>query len=116
MLIANPFSYHIIHDFWMEDYGNLFMVLLPVVFLATVVTDVIFQSEKRWQQIVLAVCCIGVFAASTFFNFSFEECGNIAESWGQDAETATLDEILREADFNPIKIIAPREVGKRIRE
>ncbi|MBP3489103.1 MAG: hypothetical protein J6K53_11970 [Roseburia sp.] len=116
ILLANPFGYHIIHDFWLKEYWKIFMVLLPVVFVAIAVTELILNSKSFWKGAVTALCCVGIFAASAFFKVDFSRVAVLSEARETETEAAAVDEMIRAADIVPENMIAPREICAQIRE
>lgn len=116
ILLANPFGYHVICDFWMEEYWKIFMLLLPVVFVAIAVTELILYSKSVWKGVLTAFCCVGLFAASAFFKVDFSRVAVLPEVRETEAEVAAVDEMIRAADIVPENVIAPREISAQIRE
>lgn len=116
LLLANPFGYHIIKDFWMEDYGKLFMVLMPVVLLAAVMTAMMTLQKHILKSGLLAVCFFAVVAAASFFDWDSSQFKLIENEYKVDAEITALDDLIWETEIVPVNMIAPREVCAQIRE
>lgn len=118
ILIANPFGYNAISTFWVqqEEYWKVFLLLLPVICIAASMTELLTRAEKKWQEAVMALACVGIVIAS--MNFLFAE-GKLAVPENADKvapEIIEVDQIIREAGIATDNMIAPREVCAQIRE
>ena len=116
ILLANPFGYHIIHDFWMEEYWKIFMALLPAVFVAIAVTELTLYSKSVWKGAVTVLCCVGIFAASAFFEIDVQRVAAVSRARETKTEIAEVDGIIRETGIVPENVIAPREACAYLRE
>lgn len=116
VLLANPFGYHIIHSFWVEDYRNLFMLLLPVIFTAAAVTEFTAKQDRFLNRAAIALCCAGVVLASSFFDFRAGKLAETADMYAHRQEIEAVDQVIRDAGIVPRNMIAPREVAAGIRE
>lgn len=116
ILLANPFGYNIIQSFWMKEYWKIFMVLLPVIFVAIAITELITGQKSVWEGALVAVCCVGIVVSSSFFEIDLSRMDRIKEAYETETEIAALDEMIRAAGIVPENVIAPREVCARIRE
>lgn len=116
ILLGNPFGYQIIASFWMKEYWKIFMLLLPVIFVAVFILELVSGQKKLLNKIIMFACCVGIVACSTFFDFDAARIDRISEGNAADAEIAAVDEVIRESQIVPQNMIAPREVCARIRE
>ena len=116
LILANPFGYEIIHSFWMQEYWKLFMIVLPFVTVAFAMAQLAVGQKSLWKGALLAACCMGVIAASSFFAFDAKRIEAVGASRGQEQEIAAVDEIIRASGIMPENMIAPREVCRGIRE
>lgn len=116
VLLANPFGYHIIHSFWVEDYRNLFMLVLPAVFVAVAIIEMTAAQDGFPKRAAIAVCCAGVVLASSFFDLRSGRLVETADMYANRREIEAVDQVIRDAGIMPRNMIAPREVAARIRE
>lgn len=116
ILLANPFGYEIIQSFWMKEYWKIFMLLLPVIFAAVFIVELVSEQKKLVNRVIMMVCCVGIIAASAFFDYDAAKISRIAEGHRMEDEIAAVEEVIRTAGIAPEKVIAPREVCARIRE
>lgn len=116
ILLGNPFGYHIIRSFWMEEYWKIFMVLLPAVVVSVPVVALMTRQKSVWKGALMAVCCMGIIAGSSFFDFDRNRIDVIKDAYQTESEISAVDEVIRTAGVVPENMIAPREVCARIRE
>lgn len=116
VLIANPFGYHIIHSFWVEDYWKLFMILLPAVFVAVAVVNLTTQWDRGWKRALTLVCCAGIVLGSSFFYVGGERMPAVAEAQENRKELELLNEVILTSEIVPENMIAPRTVLSGLRE
>lgn len=116
ILLGNPFGYHIIHSFWMEEYWKIFMVLLPVVFVSIPIVELLTRQKSAWKGALMAACCVGIVASSSFFDYDRNRIDAIEDAYQTESEISAVDEVIRAVGVVPENMIAPREVCARIRE
>lgn len=117
LLLANPFGYHSIHDFWMQDgYRYLFLLLIPVVIVAAFTVELISGYRRLWSRALCFVCCVGLVFVSMYFRFEAPKVQMVANEFKVSKDIAELDTLLRQENPTITNMIAPRAVCAEIRE
>lgn len=117
LLLGNPFGYNNISSFWMqEDYAKIFMLLMPAVVIAVLVTELISAVKNFFTKVLCIAGCVCLIVVSMYFRFGEVKIQLLQNTYKVSEDIVELDTLLRSENPAITNMIAPREVCAQIRE